>query len=98
MERQMYYDFARSLKGKLIEEVNGYVKTEIYPDIDTIIVKFTFKEFEFSYPINEIADIIYSGSSDILVDNIIEKYKKAIMRGFFKTKGKKEQEQLVEIL
>jgi len=91
MEKQIYYDFARNLKEKLINECHGYVKTEIYPDIDTIIIKITFKEFEFRYPINEIADSFYCGSSDQIVNKIIDKYKKAILKGFFKSKEKKEQ-------
>ena len=91
MERQIYYDFARNLREKLINECNGYIKTEIYPDIDTMIIKIKFKEFEFSYPINEIADSFYCGSADSIVNDIIEKYKRAIYRGFFKVKKKEEQ-------
>ncbi len=91
MERKMYYDFARSLRERIINECNGYIKTEIYPDIDTIIIKIKYKEFEFRYPINGIADSIYFGASDQIINDIIEKYKRAIFRGFFKTNEKKEQ-------
>ena len=90
MEKQMYYDFATSLKGNLISKVNGFIKTEVYPDIDAIIVKINFKDFAFKYAINNIADSIYTGSTDQIVDDIILRYRKTILKGFFKSNEKKE--------
>lgn len=90
-EKQVYYDFARGIKDRLIGEVNGLVTYEAYPQIDTVIFKIEFKEFKFSYPLNEIMDKVHMGSSDLVVDDILEKYKKQILRGFFKSDYQKSK-------
>ena len=80
----MYYEFAKIVKEKLINSLNGYVRYELYPDVDTIIFKVKFKDFTFSYPVNGIAALVYDGRSDEIVEDFKTRYRKSIYRAFFK--------------
>ncbi len=90
--REIYYEFAQTMKDKLINEVNGRIEYEIYAKVDTVIFKISFKDFSFSYAINQIQDIIYSGQSyDELVEELKKKYMRTIQNAFFKSEYKKSK-------
>ena len=94
----MYYDFARNVKNGLCEEINGRVFFEIYKDIDTVVFKSYFKDFEYSYAVNNISDRIYSGeTSDTIVTEFISGYRKAIKKAFFKTEEHKRRDAMAMI-
>lgn len=90
----MYYEFAKGIKNKLYEDVNGRIKFEIYDHIDTVVFKIFFKDFEFSYAVNDVQDMIYSGSVDGLPDIIKKEYMKEIKRAFFKSESHKRRDEL----
>lgn len=94
----MYIDFAKSVKARLYEEINGRVVFEVYKEIDTIIFKVFFKDFDYSYAVNNIWDRIYSGEpTDTIVADFIAGYKKAIRRAFFKSEEQKEREKIARM-
>ena len=64
MASDMHWEFATNVSDKLRDEVNGLVKYEIYGNIDTVIFKIFFKEFDFKYGISEVSSIIYEGKTD----------------------------------
>lgn len=84
MERYLYIDQARSIKEKLREEVNGLVRFEVYPEVDTIVFKIIFKDFDFNYAINNIQELMYSGGFDEQIDILLKKYRSAVLSGFLK--------------
>lgn len=92
MERQFYVDQARSIKEKLREEVNGLVRFEVYPEVDTIVFKIIFKDFDFNYAINNIQELMYSGGFDEQIDILLKKYRSAVLSGFFKNERRKERD------
>lgn len=83
-DRELYYEFANIVKEKLMNSLRGYVRYEVYPDVDTIIFKVKQKDFTFSYPVNGIATLVFDGKSDEVVENFKARYKKSIYRAFFK--------------
>ena len=89
----MYIEFANKVKGKLIAELNGFVRYELYSNIDTVIFKICFKDFDFAYALNHVADSIYNGIS---VDSIVEDFKKCYLKeiknSFFKTESRKKRD------
>ena len=93
IRNEAYWDFAQGIRKKLINEVNGLVKFEIYEEIDTIIFRIFFKDFDFNYGINDVQSIIYEGSSEEVICDILSRYKKAILNGFFKSEDRKRQEE-----
>lgn len=94
----MYIDFAKSVKAGLYQEINGRVVFEIYKEIDTIVFKVFFKDFDYAYAVNNIWDRIYSGEpTDTIVADFISGYKKAIRRAFFKSEEQKKREQMAKI-
>lgn len=94
MDRQIYIDCARSMKQKICNEINGRVQFEIYPEMDAITFKFIFKDFDFNYGINNIQDLMISDRTSEAVDEMLRKYRKAILNGFFKTKERKEKDKM----
>lgn len=92
MERRLYIDCAKSVVRKLHEELNGRVIFEVYPEVDTIIFKIMFKDFEFSCAVNNIQEVIYTDQIDAEVKMILEKYKKAVLSAFFKTDSRKARD------
>jgi len=90
MDKSMYYSYATAVYEKIKERVNGYVKYKVYADIDAIIFRVTFKDFHFEYAINDIADKIYAGDSEIVADEFIHAYKTEVFNAFFKRTKKKE--------
>lgn len=94
MERQFYVDQARSIKERLREEVNGIVRFEVYPEVDTIVFKIIFKDFGFNYAINNIQELMYSDGFDGQIDILLKKYRSAVLSGFFKNDKRKEREKL----
>lgn len=94
----MYFEFAKNVKTRLCNEINGRVVFEIYKDIDTIVFKVFFKDFDYSYAVNNIWDRIYSGQpSDTVVADFIAGYKKAIKRAFFKTAEHKKRDVIAKM-
>lgn len=94
MEKQIYFDCAKYVSKKLHEEVNGFIKFEVYPEIDTIIFKIVFKDFNFNYPMNNIQEMMYVKGLDEEVETLLKKYKKAILNGFFKSDQRKERDKM----
>ena len=94
MDKQIYIECARAMLNRLHNEINGGIKYEIYPEIDTIIFKITFKEFDFNYGFGNIQDLMISDGIGEAVDDLLRKYRKAILNGFFKTEERKEREKL----
>lgn len=84
----VFYEFIKTLKEKLYQELNGRIEYEAYPSIDTVIFKVFFKDFDFSYPVNNIQDHIYSGDGDTIVSDLKQCYMSAIKKAFFKTNYK----------
>lgn len=82
---------------RLRNEVNGLIKFEIYGEIDTIVFKIFFKDFDFNYGINDVQSIIYDGSSEEVVCDILSRYKKAILNGFFKTEDRKRRDEAIRL-
>ena len=97
VQNEAYWDFAQGIRNKLRNEVNGLVKFEIYEEIDTIIFRIFFKDFDFNYGINDVQSIIYDGSSEEVVCDILSRYKKAILNGFFKTEDRKRRDEAIRL-
>ncbi len=93
VQNEAYWDFAQGIRNKLRNEINGLIKFEIYEEIDTIVFKIYFKDFDFNYGINDVQSIIYDGSSEEVVCDILSRYKKAILNGFFKTEDRKRRDE-----
>ena len=93
----MYYDFAMGIKTKLCEDINGRVVFEIYQDIDTVIFKINFKDFDYSYAVNNVQDRIYSGTVDEIPEDFKNNYMKAIKKAFFKTEKHKRRDEMVKL-
>lgn len=97
VQNEAYWDFAQGIRGRLRNEVNGLVKFEIYEEIDTIVFKIYFKDFDFNYGINDVQSIIYDGSSEEVICDILSRYKKAILNGFFKTDDRKRRDEAIRL-
>jgi len=89
----VFYEFIKTLKEKLYQELNGRIEYEAYPSIDTVIFKVFFKDFDFSYPVNNIQDHIYSGDGDAIISDLKQCYMSAIKKAFFKTDCKTSRSQ-----
>lgn len=87
-DKQMYYDFATSMFKKLCEKVNGKIVYEIYKDLDAVIFKVFFKDFEYKYAVKDVTNIILSGGMDQVIEDLLSKYRSVLMRAFFKSKEK----------
>jgi hypothetical protein len=88
---QMYKDYGHSIRNRLIEDVNGYVKFDLIPEADCIIFHITFKDFRFRYVITDVSQSIYHGTSEEVVQGIEQKYRRSIMSAFFRTEENKER-------
>lgn len=97
VQNEAYWDFAQSIRERLRNEINGRIKFEIYEEIDTIVFKIFFKDFDFNYGINDVQSIIYDGSSEEVVCDILSRYKKAILNGFFKTDDRKRRDEAIRL-
>lgn len=97
MERHDYIECGRNLIGKIRKEVNGLVRYEVYPEADLIIIKIIFKEFDFNYAVKDIQDLMYMNGLDGAVDDLLKKYKKSILSGFFKTNERKSRDERVAL-
>ena len=93
-ERSVYHDFARAMFDRFKSEINGKIIYEIYPEIDTVIFKISFKDFEYSYAVNNVTHIIYGGNQDLLVEEFLKKYRKSILSAFFKTEAHKRRDEM----
>lgn len=93
----MYFDFAQNIRKKLCNDLNGRIIFEIYSHIDTVIFKIYFKEFDFSYAVNNVQDRIYSGTVDEIPEDFKRDYMKAIRNAFFKTENHKKRDELVRM-
>ena len=96
MDKTVYIECARAITSRIREEINGIVRTEIYPEIDSIVVKIKFKEFDFNYGVKDIQDLMISDGIQEAVDELLRKYKKAILNGFFKSEARKERDRMGE--
>lgn len=93
IRNEAYWDFAMAVRNKVKSEVNGIVKFEIYENINTIIFKIYFKEFNFSFGIDDVSDAIYHGTTDEIVEKILGCYKKTILNSFFKSDDRKRRDE-----
>ena len=93
----VYWDFAQSIRGRIREEVNGIVKFEVYEHIDTVIFKIRFKDFDFSYGVDEVQSVIYDGRTDEIVDGILSSYRKDILNAFFKSESRKKKDKALKL-
>ena len=91
MDRKFYTDRARDIMQALRHEVNGSIRYEVYPEIDSIIFKVRFKGFDFNYAVNCI-DHIHEGDSNKIVSDILHAYRNTIYGAFFKTEERKERD------
>ena len=94
MDKQIYIECARAMLNRLRSEINGGIKYEIYPEVDTIIIKINFKNFDFNYGINNVQELMMNDGIHLAIDDLLYKYKKAVLNGFFKTEERKEREKL----
>ena len=92
MEKQMYFDYAKAVNDKIREQVNGYVRYRVHTNIDAIIFTINFKDFDFEYALGEIEEKVYAGDSELVAEEILNRYRSAIMSAFFKTDKRKERE------
>ena len=83
-ENDMYNNFALSVLNKLRDRVRGKIVFEVYKEIDAVIFKIYFKDFNFKYVIKDITNLVLTGSSDRVVDEVVKKYREVVMKGFFK--------------
>ena len=90
---EVYWDFAQSIRSRIMSEVNGVVKFEVFEPIDTVIFKIFFKEFNFSYGISEVQSVVYDGRAEEIVEDILKTYKKTILNSFFKNDDRKKREE-----
>lgn len=98
MPKEIYIECARAMNSKIRQEVNGLVRYEIYPEMDAIIFKIKFKDFDFNYGINNVQDLMYNGGTDEAIDILLKKYKKAVLNAFFKTEERKERDRMEGII
>ena len=100
MEKKYYVDCAKSIDKKLRREVNGFVSFELYPEVDTIIFKIVFKDFNFSKAIGNVSDIYLGAANSIdnTVANIVKSYRCTVLNAFFKSEERKERERQNDIL
>ena len=61
----LYYDFVNQMKDALHKEINGMIRYEVYPTVDTVIFKVRFKDFEYAFPINHISPITSTTASQL---------------------------------
>ena len=90
----IFKDYGHAIRNKLMEDVNGYVKFDLIPEADCIVFHIEFKAFKFRYVITDVSSSLYNDGSDLVVDSIERKYRRAIMDGFFKSERAKEREKL----
>lgn len=92
---ELYYEFAKNVKTRLLDEINGRIVYEVYPYIDTIIFKINFKDFEFTHAINGIQDRVYTSdnASEDVVEDLLHMYKMVILNAFFKTEERKRRDE-----
>lgn len=83
-ENNMYYDFGLSVMNKLRDKVRGKIVFEIYKEIDAVIFKVYFKDFNFKYVVKDVTNLVLTGGSDRVVEEILKKYREVVMKAFFK--------------
>lgn len=89
----LYWDFAKNIKDKLSNDINGRIEFEIYKEIDTVIFKVFFKNFKYSYAVNNVQDRIYSGSVEEIPEEFKKAYMSSIKKAFFKTESHKRRDE-----
>ena len=87
-ENDMYYDFGISVMSKLRDRVRGKIVFEVYKEIDAIIFKVFFKDFNFKYVVKDVTNLVLTGGSDKTVEEIMKKYREVVMKAFFKGENK----------
>lgn len=87
-------EFALKVKSKLYDEVNGRISFEIYEEQDAILFEINFKEaFVHKEVISNIQDKIFKGvTSDEICNDILNSYKKQVLKAFFKSRYKKAKD------
>ena len=91
-DRQLYLDFGKSIRDRLYNEINARIWFEVYPEVDTIVVKTCFKEFNYHYAINHVQEHVYSSDEEDVIADFLKQYKRDILRGFFKTNERKQRD------
>lgn len=87
-------EFALKIKSKLYDEVNGRISFEIYEEQDAILFEINFKEaFTHREVISNIQTKMFKGvTSDQICNDILNSYKKQVLKAFFKSRYKKAKD------
>ena len=87
-------EFALKIKSKLYDEVNGRISFEIYEEQDAILFEINFKEaFVHKEVISNIQTKMFKGiTSDEICNDILNSYKKQVLKAFFKSRYKKAKD------
>lgn len=87
-------EFALKVKSKLYDEVNGRISFEIYEEQDAILFEINFKEaFVHKEVISNIQTKMFKGiTSDEICNDILNSYKKQVLKAFFKSRYKKAKD------
>lgn len=88
---KIFRDYGHAIRKKLMDDVNGHVTFELFPELDAIIFRIVFKEFRFKYVIQDASASLYNGGSDEVVQSIETRYRRSIMNAFFRTPENKER-------
>lgn len=91
-EKSMYYEFAKAMFKRLCDLINGDIRYEIYANIDSVIFKTKFKEFDFNFAIGHVSEHMLTGDIDSVVKEFETKYRKAINNAFFKQEKNRKEE------
>lgn len=88
-DKQLYLDFGKSIRNRLYGDINGRIWFEMYPEIDTIVIKIIFKEFDYHYAIDHVQEHVYNSDEEEIVNDFKKKYKRDVLNAFFKTDERK---------
>lgn len=90
-DKDIFVNFCKTIFIKLAREVNGNIQYQHYMSNDMVIFKIVHKDFKYDYVITNVSTHIYDGDSDMVVNDIVDTYRKAILKCFFTSKERKEQ-------
>ena len=86
-DNKMYYDFASGKFKKLCERVNGKIVYEIYKELDAVIFRIFFKDFEFKYAVKDVTQLVLNGQTDQVIEELLSRYRSVLLGAFFKSKN-----------
>lgn len=92
--KQLYFEFANSLKRKLSERLNGAIRYDIFYEQDVVVFRVTFKTFHFSFVVKDIEENVLGDKIDEIANEFIRQYKKTVNGAFFKDNTEKTDLQI----